>query len=319
MSISIRSKGLQMIPYNSRAEWLKIRKGYIGGSDAGAIVGLNPYASAFSVWAEKTGKLPEFEGNISTRVGNELEALVAKLFAEETGKQVQRCNFTLVNDKYPWACANIDRDVVSEDAILEIKTTTSIPNIQKFKNGEYPDQWYAQMTHYLAVTGCKKAYLAALENNRNLRIFELERDDSECEALMQAEMDFWETYIIPDKAPPADGHSATTSAIKAIFTEDAGDTVDMTTFSGELQQRKSATEQIKNLKSIVDGIDNRMKLAMGSNIKGTCGAFTMSWKLQKTSALDRDRIKADYPDIDLSKYTTEARVFRVTEKKGKTA
>ena len=48
----IRKRGLQMIPFSSREEWLKIRKGYIGGSDAGAIVGMNPYASAFSVWAE---------------------------------------------------------------------------------------------------------------------------------------------------------------------------------------------------------------------------------------------------------------------------
>lgn len=113
----IRNRGLQMIPYGSHEEWLKIRKGYIGGSDAGAIIGLNPYNSAFSVWAEKTGQVPEFEGNISTRVGTYLEDLVAKLFAEETGKQVQRLNFTLVNPDYPWACANIDREIIGEDAV----------------------------------------------------------------------------------------------------------------------------------------------------------------------------------------------------------
>ena len=175
----IRNRGLKMIPYGSHEEWLKIRKGYIGGSDAGAIIGLNPYNSAFSVWAEKTGQTPEFEGNISTRVGTYLEDLVAKLFMEETGKQVQRMNFTIVNADYPWACANIDREVIGEDAVLEIKTTTSFGAIRKFRNGEYPEQWYGQMVHYLAVTGAKKAYLAALENNRELRIFELDRDEEE--------------------------------------------------------------------------------------------------------------------------------------------
>ena len=76
--MSIKSKGLTMIPYASHEEWLKIRRGYIGGSDAGAILGMNPYSSAFSVWAEKTGSVPEFEGNTSTKVGSYLEDLVAR-------------------------------------------------------------------------------------------------------------------------------------------------------------------------------------------------------------------------------------------------
>jgi len=41
----IRNRGLQLIPYGSHEEWLKIRRGYIGGSDAGAIVGMNPYST----------------------------------------------------------------------------------------------------------------------------------------------------------------------------------------------------------------------------------------------------------------------------------
>ena len=37
---------IKEISYQSKEEWLSIRKGYIGGSDAGAVVGLNPYKSA---------------------------------------------------------------------------------------------------------------------------------------------------------------------------------------------------------------------------------------------------------------------------------
>ena len=315
----IRNRGLKMIPYGSHEEWLKIRKGYIGGSDAGAIIGLNPYNSAFSVWAEKTGQTPEFEGNISTRVGTYLEDLVAKLFMEETGKQVQRMNFTIVNADYPWACANIDREVIGEDAVLEIKTTTSFGAIKKFRSGEYPEQWYGQMVHYLAVTGAKKAYLAALENNWELRVFELERDEEEVKALMDAEREFWNTYVLPKKTPPVDGHSATSEAIKKIFSEEAGDSIDLSGFLDVFQQRKAVNEQIKNLKTELDGLDNRLKVAMGSMAKGTCGRFSVSWKLQNTSGLDRDKIKADFPEIDFSKYASQSRVFRVTEKKEKTA
>jgi len=315
----IRHRGLQMIHYGSREEWLKIRRGYIGGSDAGAIVGMNPYASAFSVWAEKTGQVPEFQGNISTRTGTLLEDLVARLFMEETGKKVQKLNFTLVNEDYPWACANIDREIIGEDAILECKTTNSVVNIKKFRNGDFPEQWYCQVMHYLAVTGAQKGYLAVLSECRDFRIFELNRDEDEIKALMQAEENFWCDYVLARKTPPVDGHSATSEAIKKIFSEEAGDSIDLSGFLDVFQQRKAVNEQIKNLKAELDGLDNRVKVAMGSMAKGTCGRFSVSWKLQNTSGLDREKIKADFPEIDFSKYASQSRVFRVTEKKEKTA
>ncbi len=312
----IRNRGLQMIPYGSHEEWLQIRRGYIGGSDAGAIIGMNPYSSAFSVWAEKTGKVPEFEGNISTRTGTLLEDLVAKLFMEETGKKVQRLNFTLVNEQYPFACANIDREIIGEDAILECKTTNSFVNVKKFRTGEYPEMWYAQMTHYLAVTGAQKAYLAVLSECRDFRIFELERDEDEIKALMDAEAAFWNTYVLPRKTPPADGHSATSETIKKLFDTDDGDTVDLSGIEPFFERRKVLNAHIKELNEEIDGLDNMMKLQLGSKSRGQCGRFTVSWKMQNTAALDRDAIKADYPDFDFSKYARKSRVFRITEKKG---
>ena len=315
----IRNRGLQMIPYGSREEWLGIRKNYIGGSDAGAIIGVNPYSSAFAVWAEKTGQVPEFEGNTATKVGTYLEDLVARLFMEETEKKVQRMNFTIVNPAYPWACANIDREIIGEDAILEIKTTSSFDNMKMLRNGEYPDMWYAQMTHYLAVTGAQKAYLAVLLGNSDFKVFELERDENEIKALMDAEREFWNTYVLPKKTPPVDGHSATSDTIKKLFRTDSGDDVDLSGFDMAFAARRSIKEQIDKLKGEMDGIDNQIKTFMGNASTGSCGSFKVSWKTQRTSGLDRDKIKADFPEIDFSKYATESRVFRVTEKKAKGA
>ena len=141
-------------------EWKALRSKYIGGSDAAAVVGLNPFSSAYSLWAEKTGRIPGFDGNLATEVGTYLEEFVAQKFAQETGKKVRKCNLSFLNDDYPFAIANIDREIVGEDAGLEIKTTDSL-NLKKFKGGEYPDNYYVQMVHYMAVTGKKKAALPA--------------------------------------------------------------------------------------------------------------------------------------------------------------
>ena len=305
--------------YGTHEEWLGIRRKYIGGSDAGAIIGVNPWSSQFSVWAEKNGKVPEFEGNVATKVGTYLEDLVARLFMEETGKKVQRCNFTIVNPAYPWACANIDREIIGEDAILEIKTTSSFDNMKMLRNGEYPDMWYAQMTHYLAVTGAKKAYLAVLLGNRDFKIFELDRDEEEIKALMDAEKLFWDTYVAPKRMPPTDGHAATTETIRKLFRIDNGDGVDLDGCEIAFRQRKALKEQADRLKEEMDRIDNSIKVLLGDASIGTCGNFKVTWKLQRTGGLDREAIKADYPDIDFTKYATESRVFRVNEKKTKGA
>ena len=69
----------------NREEWKALRKKYIGGSDAAAIVGMSPFCSQYALWAEKTGKIPAFEGNLATEVGSYLEEFVAKKFEKESG------------------------------------------------------------------------------------------------------------------------------------------------------------------------------------------------------------------------------------------
>lgn len=175
----------------NREEWKALRSRYIGGSDAAAVVGMNAYVSPYSLWAEKTGSLPGFSGNLATEVGAYLEEFVARKFSEITGKKVRRANQSFLNSDYPWAIANIDREIIGEDAGLEIKTTDTM-NLKKFRGGEYPANYYVQSVHYLAVTGRQRWYLAVLIGNREFRWFTIERDEAEIAALMTAEADFWE-------------------------------------------------------------------------------------------------------------------------------
>ena len=57
----------------SRQEWLRLRKEGIGGSDAGAVCGLNPYASPMSVYRDKTSDETEEKDNEAMRQGRDLE------------------------------------------------------------------------------------------------------------------------------------------------------------------------------------------------------------------------------------------------------
>ena len=297
----------------SPEEWRELRSHYIGGSDAAAVVGLNAYASPYSLWAEKTGKVPGFAGNLATEVGTFLEEFVAQKFAQVTGKKVRKNNQSFLNSMYPFAIANIDREIVGEDAGLEIKTTDSL-NMKKFNGGEYPANYYVQCVHYLAVTGKKRWYLAVLIGNKEFKWFTIERDEYEIAALMTAEADFWE-LVETDTPPAIDGTAATSEALKTIYAESDDSICDLTAFSTNLHQYIALKKQIKELELLADEAANRVKEFMGASGGGECDGFKVSWKSQTRRTFDSKRFAKENPDVDLSGYykETNTRMFRVSE------
>lgn len=204
----------------SREEWLEQRRHSVGGSDAAAIVGLSKWASPYSVWADKTGKVPPKEDTEAMRLGRDLEDYVARRWMEATGKRVRRRNAMIYNDAYPFAHADVDRLVDGEKAGLECKTTSAL-DLRLFDGVEFPEQYYAQCVHYMAVTGCDRWYLCVLVFGRGVFTYTLERDQAEIDALMDAERAFWR-YVTEDTPPPVDGAEATTDAITTIFAEGVG-------------------------------------------------------------------------------------------------
>ena len=229
-------------------EWRKIRAKSIGGSDAAAILGLNPYKSAYALWMEKTGKvIPEdVSGKEAVRLGNDLEDYVAKRFMEATGKKVRRENNTIFRDDLPFAHANYDRLVVGEKAGLEIKTTNAL-HLSKFKNGEFPANYYVQAVHYLMVSGLERWYLAVLVLGVDFKVFTIERDEDEIAALEAAERDFWE-MVETDTPPELDGSVSTEEALNAEFPQsDPDEEVDLTGNAADLALLEECDRQIKDL------------------------------------------------------------------------
>lgn len=293
-------------------EWVESRKGSIGGSDAASVVGLNPYKSAYALWAEKSGRLePE---DISTReavrLGHVLEPYVAQRFTEITGKKVRRENYILKNDLYPWAHANVDRMVIGEKAGLECKTTSAL-NLRAFKNGEYPANYYVQCVHYLAVTGLERWYLAVLIGNREVRVFVIERDEDEIAALMDAEREFWEG-VESGAAPLADGSESTAKALGRLYGDEGG-ICDLTPFSATLREYVKLKAQIKSLGERCDGLGNQIKEYMGTAREGSAPGFLVSYGSQTRRTFDKRAFAKDYPGFDLSRWekVSTSRVFTV--------
>ena len=292
--------------------WLEERRGGIGGSDAAAIIGLSRWATPYVVWADKTGRLPPREDTEAMKQGRDLEDYVAARFTEETKKKVRRKNGIIKNPKYPWALANIDRLVVGEQAGLECKTTSAL-NLKRFKNGEYPQEYYVQCVHYLAVTGFKKWYLAVLVLGRSFEVFEIDRDEDEVAALMAAEMEFWENHVLADTPPEVYGEQPTSEAIKRVYLSSNDDEADISHLRTDIDMLQTLKKGVKEMEKQIELHEQKIKLALGNSTTGRIDGYTVEWKPQTRLHLDRRLLIADYPELDLSQYenTTEYRKLTI--------
>lgn len=160
---------VKMLTFPSRAEWLQARKNTIGGSDASAVVGMNPYKTNVDLWAEKTGLvIPEdISDKPYVKYGHHAEPLLRELFRLDFPEyQVfYEENNLFLNDKYPWGHYSADGwllDQKGRKGILEIKTTEILQSMQKEKwDHRIPDNYFVQILHGLLILEADFAVLKA--------------------------------------------------------------------------------------------------------------------------------------------------------------
>ena len=293
-------------------EWLELRKRGIGGSDAGAVCGLNPYSSPMKVFRDKTCSVTEEIDNEAIRQGHDLEDYVARRFMEATGKKVRRSNFMYCHEKYPFMIADVDRLVVGEDAGLECKTASAY-NADKWKDGNIPLHYAVQCYHYMAVTGKKTWYIAAVILGIGFVYYKLEWEDGLIKQLIEAEENFWVNYVTAGRMPPPDGSKPCEEVLMQYFhAAKKGNTIELTGFDEKLGRREEILSQIEKLKKEQSQIEQEVKLQMKDNELAASGKYHISWKNVSTAKFDTERFKQEKPEL-YNSYTkvSSSRRFRV--------
>lgn len=293
-----------------RQEWLELRRTGIGGSDAAAIVGLSAWATPYTVYLDKLGLLPEKEDTEAMRQGRDLEEYVARRFTEYSGKKVRRCNYMIRNPRYPFALADIDFRIVGENAGLECKTTSTL-DLKQFHGVEFPEKYYAQCVHYLAVTGADRWYLAVLVLGRGFFVFTLERDEMEIAALMEAEERFWQR-VQNQNPPTVTGHEADTEAMGAIWADSSDESIVLFDMEPLFRELKSLDESMAITTALKNQAINEIKARMKTASSGSCGPYSCTWKTQQRRTLDLDALREHYPDIPFDDFmkVTKSRPFK---------
>jgi len=209
---------LTTIP-RTREEWLLTRNDGIGGSEVGAVMGVNPYQCALEVFYKKVGLLPEEfkEGNFKTFMGQVLEPQIADLWKYWDGSEesisenyakktpIRNCvefKYRVQNEDFPYLIGHTDRIICKRmedvynpsNGILEIKNINYYA-IKQWEDGIPPYQLY-QVQTYLAITGLKYAELVMLKDGNSFLVHQIARDETLINEIIIKIGAFWETVQI---------------------------------------------------------------------------------------------------------------------------
>ena len=281
----------------SHEEWLNLRKTGIGGSDAGAICGLNPYSNAISVYRDKTSDEVNDIDNEAMRQGRDLEEYVAQRFMEETGLKVRRSNMMYRSTENPFMIADVDRLVVGEDAGLECKTASAY-NADKWKDDAIPDHNLIQCYHYMAVTGKRTWYIAVVILGRDFKYRKVTWDDAIIRNLISIEKDFWENNVCKKQMPDPDGSKVCDEILEQYFhTARNESAVELYGFDDKLRRREEVLELKEKLETEQRQIEQEIKLFMQDSEVAFSDGFKVSWSNVDTARIDTKRMKEEEPDI----------------------
>ena len=306
-----------------RQKWLEMRRTGLGGSEAAVVVfGRTYHQTIFSLWLDKTGQMERSDDDVDEDAkermmwGQRSEAMIAEEFSARTGKKLQRCGM-LRSNEYPFMIADVDRLVIGENAILEIKTTAAW-NKEDWEDNSVPDNYILQGLHYLIVTGAETCYFACLLGGQKMVIRELHREDYEedIDALIEAERNFWEKYVEPKRLPEVDGSEVCKAVLQKLYKGGDDEALDLDgSIDAEIDNLMDLKAQIKKLETMALERENKVRLIMGDHEYGRSPKYNVKFSSQYTrTSFDSKQFAKDYPDLyERYKRVSNYRMLRIRE------
>lgn len=287
------------------------RQKYLGASEIAAVMGLSPYKSPLEVYNEKLGLAAPFTGNAHTERGNRLEQIAAEFYTDQTGKRLMRRNAALTHPEYDFIKGHIDRKIVGEDALAEIKCP-SVGAYWKYQREGLPQSMIVQMQVYLGLAGYDRGvFIIFCADQWDAAIFEVEFSVEIYDEAVRAAADFWNYHIIA-KEPP-DPNKADKASIE--FEKVGGDLIVRTD-----EEFCSAVEMLREAAQIkADGeyLYDEAKKAVIKAISDAPGRYEGNGvriaysEVAGRVTFDKKAFQAANPEIDLEPFHKQGRPYKM--------
>lgn len=300
----------------TETEWLNLRTTGIGGSDAGAIMGMNKYSTPLSVFISKKNLLSEelqnkTSTNESIQWGKMAESAIREGLAKDLNLQIEAVPGMFTSVEYPFMNANLDGLVFADQPKeingklinglggLEIKTATE--RNAEFTDDEVPDSYYCQVQHYMSVVNLDYFLLAVLIGKVKGKIYVIPRNDDFISRLIQKESEFWYDNVAKDVMPAPTGNERESETLNSLFSHAAKEVTLGDEFIDTCKEYNELAEQIKSLKDKQKLLKEQLKIAIfretdtdetaTDKVIAKAGDCKITWTKQLRKIVDTDALK----------------------------
>lgn len=288
------------------AQQLEARRSKIGSSDAAAILGVDPYRTAYDVWLEKTGRHTPEIGNKKTWLGDQCEQVCRQAVSEYLGRPVVQATGTVVSRVCDRLAANLDGAVerfAKGCEIVEAKSGWHGGSSQWGDAGtdRIPGHVQVQVHHQLLCNESDIAYVARLfgtyGGGLDAAVYEVYADSELTRLLVEKLPAFWDKYVATDTPPPITEPisnqtedyfgSLTRSPVVCNLDDDL-----VAQFAEVKARKKAAEDEERRIRKMI--------LAMAGEADTVQDAAGFSLKIATypgRTTIDRDRLRSEYPEV----------------------
>lgn len=266
----------------------------IGGSDAAAIVGCDPYRQAMDVYLVKTGEIEPNQNleqeNEAVLWGNRLEGVIAEEWSRRAGQAIVTRADAFVHPEHSFIIGHVDGLVEGKKEGLEVKARGAFAAEEYGPSGgdQVKESDILQCQHYMACTGYGMWNMAVLIGGQELRSYKIPRDESLLSNLIELEYRFWSAV---ERRVPPDldfSHRSTPSLINRFFPGTDGKTVLLPDRAVEIHElMTTAAEERKNADSRYKALKNERDSLLGNTAVGVLPDGSGGWSRKRVDVKAR--------------------------------
>lgn len=215
------------------------RRGFIGGSDMAAILGLSPWKTPYQLWLEKTGQHieePNPQREKFYRRGKLMEPVVIQMAKEEYGLEIIAHNQRYTDPELPFLACEIDFEWMDLTGPQNADVKTVNPRVASHwgeqGTDEIPVYYTVQFLFGQMIRQRERTLCTALIGADDLRIYRVERDEEMIGYIRRKAIEFWE-MVETREAPPI----TTLEDVNLAWPKDSGKVIQATDEIAEMIDR----------------------------------------------------------------------------------
>lgn len=268
----------------------------IGGSEAAAACGIDPYRSRVELWLEKTGRIERPDAGEAARWGTKLEPL---LLAElvESGWTLTLPADEFRHAKHGFLTGHVDALGVppgeEETGVVECKTTSAYLH-SAWDDEQVPPAYVVQAQHYLALTGLSFAVVACLIGGQRFVTRKVPRDEALIGTMLGLEREFV-GLVERDEPPPPDGSESAANMLRFLYPEARAGVATLTSAEyAMVEGLRKLKRQEKKVAAAITEHEQALKARLGELGAGQFeGQVCVRWGNVTQTRLDQTKLREE--------------------------